>query len=109
MSDTPSTQPQVLHRAALAFISDLGSGFGQIPNREIGFGGPSIDHSMWFHEPVRADRWVLVDLRPVKARSSRGVYHGSLRDPDGTLGATIMQEMLLLPRERVLRGARRSD
>jgi hypothetical protein len=40
---------------------------------------------------------VLVDLRPVKARSARGLYHGSLRDRHGVLGATINQEQLLLP------------
>ena len=40
---------------------------------------------------------MLVDLRPVKARSARGAYHGSLRDRHGTLGATVYQEQLLLP------------
>jgi len=40
---------------------------------------------------------VLDDLVPVKARSARGCYHGSLRDHDGLLGATIYQEQLLLP------------
>jgi hypothetical protein len=52
---------------------------------------------MWFQENIRADDWVLVDLRPVKARSARGLYHGSLRDRNGVLGATINQEQLLLP------------
>ena len=40
---------------------------------------------------------MLVDLRPVKARSARGTYHGSLRDRHGVLGATLYQEQLLLP------------
>jgi len=52
---------------------------------------------MWFQENIRADDWVLVDLRPVKARSARGLYQGSLRDRHGALGATINQEQLLLP------------
>jgi hypothetical protein len=52
---------------------------------------------MWFQEHIRADDWVLVDLVPVKARSARGCYEGSLRSPDGTLGATLYQEHLLLP------------
>lgn len=52
---------------------------------------------MWFQEDIRADDWVLVDLRPVKARSARGAYHGSLRDRHGRLGATLYQEQLLLP------------
>jgi hypothetical protein len=52
---------------------------------------------MWFHGNILADDWVLVDLRPIKARSARGSYHGSLRDRHGVLGATIHQEQLLLP------------
>jgi acyl-CoA thioesterase II len=85
------------HRAALTFLSDLGTGFGQQERSLIGRGGPSIDHSVWFQEDIRADDWVLVDLRPVKARSARGAYHGSLRDRHGRLGATLYQEQLLLP------------
>jgi acyl-CoA thioesterase len=81
----------------LTYLSDLGTGFGQQDRKLIGRGGPSIDHSVWFQEDIRADEWVLVDLRPVKARSARGAYHGSLRDRDGALGATIYQEQLLIP------------
>ncbi|MGP0028984.1 MAG: acyl-CoA thioesterase [Acidimicrobiales bacterium] len=85
------------HRAGLIYLSDLGTGFGQQDASLIGRGGPSIDHSMWFQEDIRADDWVLLDLRPVKARSARGSYHGSLRDRHGALGATIYQEHLMLP------------
>jgi acyl-CoA thioesterase-2 len=92
LSDDP-----LVHRAGLTYISDIGSGFGQKPSALAGRGGPSIDHAMWFQEHIRADDWVLVDLRPVKARSARGCYEGSLRGPDGSLGATLYQEHLLLP------------
>ena len=88
----------LMHRAALTYLSDLGTGFGQQDQAITGRGGPSVDHSMWFQENIRADDWVLVDLRPVKARSARGLYTGSLRDRHGVLGATINQEQLLLPR-----------
>ena len=43
---------------------------------------------------------MLLELTPRKARSSRGVYEGSLRTIEGELGALIVQEMLL--REIVL-------
>ena len=86
----------LVHRAGLTYLSDLGSGFGQ-QQALIGRGGPSIDHSMWFQADIRADDWVLVDLRPVKAVGGRGTYHGSLRDRRGLLGATVYQEHLLLP------------
>jgi acyl-CoA thioesterase II len=87
----------LLHRAALAYLSDVGTGFGQQDEALVGRGGPSIDHAVWFQNDIRADDWVLVDLRPVKARSARGCYDGSLRDRGGRLGATLYQEHLLLP------------
>jgi acyl-CoA thioesterase II len=96
-STTALGDDPLVHRAGLAFLSDLGTGFGQQDRALVGRGGPSIDHSMWFQQDVRADDWVLVDLRPVKARSARGSYHGSLRDRHGGLGATVYQEQLLLP------------
>jgi acyl-CoA thioesterase II len=96
-SSTPLGDDPLLHRAGLTFLSDLGTGFGQQDRSLVGRGGPSVDHSVWFQDDIRADDWVLVDLRPVKARSARGAYHGSLRDRDGRLGATLYQEQLLLP------------
>jgi acyl-CoA thioesterase-2 len=96
-SSTALGDDPLMHRAGLTFLSDLGTGFGQQDRSLVGRGGPSIDHSVWFQEDIRADDWVLVDLRPVKARSARGTYHGSLRDCEGRLGATLYQEQLLLP------------
>ena len=96
-SSTKLGDDPLLHRAGLTFLSDLGTGFGQQDRSLVGRGGPSIDHAMWFQEDIRADDWVLVDLRPVKARSARGAYQGSLRDRHGRLGATLYQEQLLLP------------
>jgi acyl-CoA thioesterase-2 len=87
----------IVQRCALAYLSDLGSGFGQQARAVLGMGGPSIDHAMWFHDPIRADEWVLLDLQPLKAGYGRGTYHGSLRSESGTLGATIAQETLLIP------------
>ena len=71
-SAVPLGEDLLLHRAGLTYLSDLGTGFGQQDRSLIGRGGPSIDHSVWFQEDIRADDWVLVDLRPVKARSARG-------------------------------------
>jgi acyl-CoA thioesterase-2 len=87
----------LIHCAALTYLSDLGSGFGRQAGALSSFGGPSIDHAMWFQEPIRADEWVLLDLDPVKAYASRGVYRGSLRDQAGRLGAIVQQETLLRP------------
>jgi acyl-CoA thioesterase-2 len=84
---------------ALAYISDLGSGFGEVDLPGSARGGPSIDHALWFQAPVAADDWLLLELWPAKAGGARGVYHGSVRDRSGRLGAELVQEMLLrLPR-----------
>ena len=96
-SATPLGDDPLMQRAGLTYLSDVGTGFGQQDSTIIGRGGPSIDHSVWFQENIRADDWVLVDLRPVKARSARGSYHGSLRDRHGLLGATLYQEHLMRP------------
>jgi len=80
---------------ALTYMSDLGSGFRQIDVPGIPAGGPSIDHAVWFQEPVAVDDWLLLELRPAKAGGARGVYFGSLRDRSGRLAALIAQEMLL--------------
>ncbi len=96
-SATPLGDDPLVHIGALTYLSDLGSGFGQQDRAVLGLGGPSIDHAMWFQDPIRADEWVLLDLGPVKARAGRGVYQGSLRDRSGRLGATLLQETLLLP------------
>jgi len=90
----PAGDP-LLATCALAYISDLGSGFRRLALPGIPGGGPSIDHAVWFHEPVALDDWLLLELRPAKAGGGRGVYFGSLRDRAGRLGAMITQEMLL--------------
>ena len=90
----------VVHACALTYISDYGGGFVLLDVPELPLGGPSIDHVIWFHEPVRADDWVLVDLHADRASDGRGTYRGTLRGRDGTLGATLAQENLLrFPKE----------
>lgn len=84
----------VIHACALAYLSDVGSGFagGTLPDTPRG--GPSVDHALWFHHPIRLDDWVLLDLWPLKATGSRGLYAGSMRDRAGRLGAMLSQEVL---------------
>jgi acyl-CoA thioesterase-2 len=91
----PLPDDGLVHACAVAYASDLGTGFGQTDVPGLPTGGPSIDHAVWFHAPIRADDWMLLELAPRKARSSRGVYDGSLRNRDGELGALIVQETLL--------------
>ncbi len=98
-SSAPLPDDPLVHACAVAYVSDLGSGFGQVNVPGLPAGGPSIDHSLWFHEPIRADEWMLLELWPLKASGSRGVYSGSLRSETGALGVLLTQEMLLRGRE----------
>ena len=94
-ASAPLPDDPLIHACAVAYVSDLGSGFGQVEVPGLPAGGPSIDHSLWFHDPIRADEWMLLELWPLKASGSRGVYSGSLRSMDGRLGVLLTQEMLL--------------
>jgi len=66
------------------------------------FMSASLDHAMWFHRPVRADEWVLLDLTGHGLIGSRGLATGPVFRSDGVHAATIAQEGLL--RERKHKG-----
>ena len=61
----------VRHACALAFASDTGTVTavralhpkGDVDERQPEmFMGASLDHAVWFHRPVRSDRWLLIDV-----------------------------------------------
>jgi acyl-CoA thioesterase II len=55
----------------------------------------SLDHSIWFHRPVRADDWMLYSSVSPSASDSRALAVGNLFARDGRLAATVIQEGLL--------------
>jgi acyl-CoA thioesterase-2 len=62
------------------------------------FMGASLDHAVWFHRPVRSDRWLLIDVQCDSLTGVRGLTIGRIFDEDGTHVATVTQEALV--RER---------
>ena len=40
--------------------------------------GASLDHTLWFHRPMRADEWFLYDLRAVSNGNARGLAVGTM-------------------------------
>ncbi|XP_005862201.1 PREDICTED: acyl-coenzyme A thioesterase 8 [Myotis brandtii] len=52
----------------------------------------SLDHSMWFHAPFRADHWMLYECESPWAGGSRGLVHGQLWRRDGVLAVSCAQE-----------------
>ena len=60
----------------------------------------SLDHTIWFHRPFRADEWWLYDQWSPSASGARGLSLGRVFTQDGTLVATVAQEGLIRPRNR---------
>lgn len=59
----------------------------------------SLDHTIYFHDPlrVRADDWLLTDMESPWAGDGRGLVVQRIFARDGTLLATCVQEVGLLP------------
>ncbi len=93
----PLPDDRVLHICGLVYLSDMSTGFVELDVPGLPPGGPSLDHSLYFHRPVRVDDWLFMSLEPVSAAGARGVYRGSIHDRNGRLGASIFQETLLRP------------
>lgn len=59
----------------------------------------SLDHSMWFHRPARADDWILYAQESPSAQGGRGLAIGRMFAADGTLVATVAQEGMMRARD----------
>jgi acyl-CoA thioesterase-2 len=87
-----------VHSAALTFISDLtllSAGFGRLGGGWTDFKGASLDHTVWFHRPVRADEWFLYETDSPSASAGRALCLGHIWASDGTHVATTAQEGLI--------------
>ncbi|AKV00668.1 Acyl-CoA thioesterase II [Labilithrix luteola] len=58
----------------------------------------SLDHVMWFHQPFRADEWLLHEMDSPAAHGSRGLVRGRVFTQDGRLVASTAQEGLIRQR-----------
>jgi acyl-CoA thioesterase II len=92
------TDDPVVHAAALTFVSDLtllSAGFARLGGGWPDFIGASLDHAVWFHQPVRADDWLLYETDSPAASSGRALCFGQIWGADGTHVATVAQEGLI--------------
>ena len=55
----------------------------------------SLDHSMWFHRPARADQWLLYAQESAGVQSGRALNLGRCVTGDGALVATVVQEGMI--------------
>ncbi|BAF15447.1 acyl-CoA hydrolase 2 isoform X2 [Oryza sativa Japonica Group] len=93
LSDDPA-----LHRCVVAYASDLlYSGVSLNPHREKGLKtySLSLDHSIWFHKPVKADDWLLYVIDSPSAHGGRGFVTGRMFNRQGELVMSLTQEALI--------------
>jgi len=96
-------QSPAIHKYLLAYISDFsllttsliphGATIWQ-PHMQVA----SIDHSIWFHEDVCLDDWLLYTTDSPWAGNSRGYTRGSIYTRDGRLVTSVAQEGLIRTR-----------
>jgi len=87
----------VLHDAALVYSSDTTVLDSIITTHGLSWGhdrifAVTINHSVWFHRPIRFDEWVLYATTSPVAADSRGLGVGHFFDGAGQLLATVVQE-----------------
>lgn len=89
-----------LHKYLLAYASD----FGLLTTALLPHGASiwqpqmqvaSLDHSIWFHQEVCLDDWLLYSTDSPWAGGSRGFSRGSIYTRDGRLVASVAQEGLI--------------
>lgn len=91
---------ELVHKAALTYLSDLTLLGSTLIAHGTLISSPhlqaaSLDHTVWFHRPFRADEWLLYDQVSPSASQARGLAIGRLFQEDGTLVASAAQEGLI--------------
>ena len=83
------------HLAAFTYASDISLLGASLAVHDINPAKAmmaSLDHTLWFHRPFRADEWWLYDQWSPTAHGGRGLAFGNVYTTDGTLVATAAQE-----------------
>ena len=88
------------HTAAFTYASDMTLiGASLVPHgihiSSPGVQAASLDHSIWFHRPFRADQWWLYDQHSPSASGGRGLIFASVFTQDGRLVDSVSQECLV--------------
>jgi acyl-CoA thioesterase-2 len=94
------TGSQALQQSVVAYASDFNlliTSF--LPHNVSLFSTPmqlaSLDHSMWFHKPLKADEWMLYVVHSPNAGGARGFCTGRIFSKEGDLLVSVTQEGLI--------------
>ena len=96
----PLPDDEALHRHLLAYASDYSFLTTALLPHDVSWLTPgmqvaSLDHVMWFHRPLRVDRWLLHVINSPSAQGARGLVRGHVFSEDGDLVASTTQEGLI--------------
>ncbi|MEU1981297.1 acyl-CoA thioesterase domain-containing protein [Nocardia sp. NPDC019395] len=96
----PLPDTQLEQAACLMYLSDLlllsaTTGPHGEALRDQDLQVATVNHSIWFHAPLRVDDWFLHDQYGRWSGGARGLAHGEILDRSGRLCATTMQEGLI--------------
>jgi acyl-CoA thioesterase-2 len=94
----------MLQAAAFAYLSDwwinftsVGIHVRRLLRDDVQLHVASLNHALWFHRPLRADRWLHFDVRSPSAAQGRGLSIAAVHDVDGVLVASATQQNLMVP------------
>ncbi|MEO6123458.1 MAG: acyl-CoA thioesterase domain-containing protein [Ilumatobacteraceae bacterium] len=101
----PIGDDPLIHWCALAYMSDdlpcdavIGAhpvGLEPKEDRDQALMVASLDHTIWFHRPFRADEWHVYDMTCHSFVASRGLTIGHVFTESGVHVATVAQEVLM--------------
>jgi acyl-CoA thioesterase-2 len=88
------------HTAAFTYASDMTLLGATLVPHQVFISSPqvqaaSLDHTIWFHRPFRADEWWLYDQHSPSASGGRGLTFARVFTRDGRLVASVAQEGLI--------------
>ncbi|HEY4295506.1 MAG TPA: acyl-CoA thioesterase domain-containing protein [Paraburkholderia sp.] len=89
-----------MHEALFAYASDYCLLFSALQPHGIGRSDArlqraSLDHTIWFHQRLRIDDWLLLAMTSPSASGGRGLSQSAVYDLAGNRVATVMQEALI--------------
>lgn len=101
----PLGDDPVVHRAALAYASDLmlmstaivphGHTTGHERSLAERWNAVSLDHTMWFRGPARADEWMYFEHTTPMAHAGRALIEAAVSDASGEPICHVAQEALV--------------
>lgn len=89
------TQALVAYASDLSLLDVALQPFGRSWFAASPVAGASLDHALWFHRPFEWTDWISYDISSSVSTEGRALVRGEMRDPQGRLVATAVQEGLL--------------